>query len=54
MNDSWTIKAYQHKNGKCQLIEWASGLGTRHAREYFQRMYDTNLYSEIRMKRAKN
>ena len=42
MSDSWTIKAYQHKNGKRALIEWATGFGTRQAREYFQMMYDTN------------
>ena len=53
MSYSWTIKAYQHKNGKRQLIEWATGFGTRQAREYFQMMYDTNEYSEIRMSRAK-
>jgi|GEM_PF-1290480 len=52
MSDSWTIKAYQHKNGKRTLIEWATGFGTRQAREYFQMMYDTNEYSEITMKRA--
>ena len=52
MSDSWTIKAYQHKNGKRQLIEWATGFGTRQAREYFQRMYDTNEYSELRMTRS--
>ena len=52
MSDSWTIKAYQHKNGKRTLIEWATGFGTRQAREYFQMMYDTNLYSEITMKRC--
>jgi hypothetical protein len=53
MSDSWTIKAYQHKNGKRTLIEWATGFGTRQAREYFQMMYDTNEYSEIRMSKAK-
>jgi len=52
MSDSWTIKAYQHKNGKRALIEWATGFGTRQAREYFQMIYDTNEYSEITMKRA--
>ncbi len=51
-NDSWTIKAYQHKKGKRELIEWGTGFGTRHAREYFQLLYDTNEYSEIRMSRA--
>ena len=48
-NDSWTIKAYKHKNGKREMVEWASGFGHRQAREYYQRLYDTNEYSEIRM-----
>lgn len=52
MTDSWTVKAYQQKNSKRTLIEWATGFGTRQAREYFQRMYDTNEYSEITMKRT--
>ena len=52
MSDSWTIKAYQHKKGNRTLIEWATGFGTRQAREYFQRMYDTNMYSEITMKQS--
>jgi hypothetical protein len=51
-NDSWTIKAYQHKNGKRELVEWGTGFGTRHAREYYQRLYDTNEYSELRMIRV--
>ena len=50
-NDSWTIKAYQHKNGKRELVEWGTGFGTRHAREYYQRLYDTDEYSELRMTR---
>ena len=52
MTNSWTIKAYQHKNGTRELVEWGTGFGTRHAREYFQRLYDTNEYSEIRMTRS--
>ena len=52
MSDSWTIKAYQQKKGKRTLMEWGTGFGTRHAREYFQRLYDTNEYSEVTMKRA--
>ena len=51
-NDSWSIKAYQHKNGKRELVEWGTGFGTRHAREYYQRLYDTDEYSELRMTRV--
>ena len=51
-NDSWKIKAYQHKNGKRELVEWGTGFGTRNAREYYQRLYDTDEYSELRMTRV--
>jgi hypothetical protein len=50
-NDStcWTIKAYRYKDGKREMVEWASGFSHKHAREYFQRLYDTNEYAELRM-----
>lgn len=51
-NGSWTIKAYQHKNGKRELVERATGFGYKHAREYYQRLYDTDEYSELRMTRV--
>ena len=51
-NDSWTIKAYQYKEGKRELVEWGTGFGTRQAREHYQRLYDTNEYSELRMTRV--
>ena len=52
MNDSWTIKAYQHKNGTRELVEWATGFGHRQARDYYQRLYDSNDFSELRMTRV--
>lgn len=48
--DRWTIKAYQHIDGKARMVEFASGLGHRHAKEYFARLRNTNQYSQITMK----
>lgn len=49
-NDSWTIKAYHWKDGKREMVEWASGFSYKQAHEHFQRLYDANEYAEITMK----
>jgi len=48
--DNWIVKAYHHIDGKATMVEFASGLGHRHAKEYFARLRDTNQYSQITMK----
>ena len=51
-SDNWSVKAYQHIDGKRSLIEWTTGMSHRHAKEYFARLRDTDQYSEIYMKEA--
>lgn len=32
--DNWIVKAYKHVGGKATMVEFASGLSHRHAKEY--------------------
>jgi len=48
--DNWIVKAYKHVGGKATMVEFASGLSHRHAKQYFARLRDTNQFSQITMK----
>lgn len=47
--DNYTIKAYKFVNGKEDLQSWASGFSYKHAKYYFQSLYDSNEYSKVHM-----
>ena len=51
-SDNWTVKAYQHIDGKATMVEWATGMSHRHAKEVFARLRNTDQYSQITMKEA--
>ena len=51
-SDNWSVKAYQHIDGKATMVEWATGMSHRHAKEVFARLRDTDQYSQITMKEA--
>ncbi len=47
----YKVQAYFYKDGEYKLQEYASGFAHKQARDYFNRLYDTNQFAKVTMTR---